>query len=110
MFEKSLVDLVKGIRNAGNDATAYISKSVQDIKDELKNRDVTIKAQALQKLIYVSRRADWRAGGARACALAEGAASLGATQPRAARSTPPPLSRPAQDARLRHDVGRLPRH
>ena len=53
MFEKSLVDLVKGVRNA-TDTSAYISKSIQDIKDELKNRDVTIKAQALQKLIYVS--------------------------------------------------------
>ncbi len=32
-FQKSLVDLVKGIRNAGNDGSAnYISKAIQDIK------------------------------------------------------------------------------
>lgn len=54
MFEKSLQDMVKGIRNAGNDATAYTAKCIQEIKEELKSKDVTIKAQALQKLIYVS--------------------------------------------------------
>jgi AP-3 complex subunit delta-1 len=53
MFEKSLQDLVKGIRNSKNDSTAYIAKAIQEIKEELKNRDVTIKAQALQKLTYV---------------------------------------------------------
>jgi AP-3 complex subunit delta len=55
MFEKTLQDLVKGIRNAGNDSAPYIAKATQEIKDELKSRDVTIKAQALQKLIYVRR-------------------------------------------------------
>ncbi len=54
MFEKSLQDLVKGIRAANNDSAAYIAKAIQEIKDELKSRDVTIKAQALQKLTYVS--------------------------------------------------------
>lgn len=53
MFEKTLQDLVKGIRNANDDSTAYITKAIQEIKEELKSRDVTIKAQALQKLTYV---------------------------------------------------------
>ena len=39
-FQKSLVDLVKGIRNAGNDGSpAYISKSIQDIKVRQLSRD-----------------------------------------------------------------------
>lgn len=54
MFEKSLQDLVKGIRAANNESAAYIAKAIQEIKDELKSRDVTIKTQALQKLTYVS--------------------------------------------------------
>lgn len=54
-FQKSLVDLVRGIRNAGNDSSVYTAKAIQEIKEELKNRDVTVKAQALQKLIYVRR-------------------------------------------------------
>ncbi len=53
MFEKSLQDLVKGIRNANDDSAAYIAKATQEIKEELKSRDVTIKAQALAKLTYV---------------------------------------------------------
>ena len=56
-FQKSLVDLVRGIRNAGNDSSVYTAKAIQEIKEELKNRDVTVKAQALQKLIYVSGKA-----------------------------------------------------
>jgi len=52
----SLLDLVKGIRAANNDAPAYIAKAIQDIKEELKNRDVGVKATALQKLTYVRTR------------------------------------------------------
>ncbi len=54
MFEKNLQDLVKGIRAIKGDTGPFIAKAVQEIKDELKSRDVTIKAQALQKLCYVS--------------------------------------------------------
>lgn len=53
MFEKSLQELVKGVRAIKGDTTAYVGKCIQEIKDELKNRDVIIKAQALQKLCYV---------------------------------------------------------
>jgi hypothetical protein len=53
MFEKSLQDLIKGIRNQKSDTTAYIAKCIQEIKDELKSRDVTIKTQALAKMVYV---------------------------------------------------------
>ena len=54
MFEKSLQDLVKGIRNTKGDVAAYIMKAIAEIKDEIKAKDVTIKAQALQKMTYVS--------------------------------------------------------
>jgi hypothetical protein len=57
MFEKSLQDLVKGIRAANNDSAAFIAKAIQEIKEELASPDVPIKAQALQKLTYVSRAA-----------------------------------------------------
>ena len=53
MFEKSLTDLVKGIRNTKGDPTGFITKAITDVKDELKSRDVTVKAQALQKMTYV---------------------------------------------------------
>lgn len=53
MFEKSLQDLVKTLRAVKGDAAPVIAKAIQDIKDELKSRDVVVKAQALQKLCYV---------------------------------------------------------
>ena len=54
MFEKSLQDLVKGIRGIKGDTGPFIAKSILEIRAELKDRDVLVKAQALQKLCYVS--------------------------------------------------------
>jgi hypothetical protein len=54
MFEKSLHDMVKGIRGAKSDLPAYLAATMKEIKDELKSRDVVIKAQALQKMTAVS--------------------------------------------------------
>ena len=45
MFEKSLQDLVKGIRSHKRDPSAFISQSIQEIKLELRNTDPFIKAQ-----------------------------------------------------------------
>jgi hypothetical protein len=53
MFEKSLQDLVKGIRNIKGDVGPFISKAIAEIKDELKSRDILVKTQALQKMTYV---------------------------------------------------------
>lgn len=55
MFEQTLQDLIKGIRNPKNDQVVFVAKAIQEIKDEIKSRDVAIKAQAIQKLTYVSR-------------------------------------------------------
>ena len=53
MFEKSLQDVIKGIRNPKSDPVAFVAKVTQEIKEELKSRDITVKAQALQKMTYV---------------------------------------------------------
>ena len=53
MFERTLQDLIKGIRNTNNDQVAFVAKAIQEIKEEIKSRDVTIKTQAIQKLTYV---------------------------------------------------------
>lgn len=45
MFEKSLQDLVKGIRSHKRDPSAFISQSIQEIKLELRNVDPFVKAQ-----------------------------------------------------------------
>lgn len=52
-FQKSLSDLVKGIRNSKNNEAAFISQCIQEIKEELKNPDNKVRMIAIQKLTYV---------------------------------------------------------
>jgi hypothetical protein len=56
MFEKSLQDLVKGLRDCKTDAEsqAYISKSLAEVKEEAGSREIPVKANALLKAVYVS--------------------------------------------------------
>ncbi len=61
MFEKSLVDLIRGIRAAGKSAAgslttteeAYISAALDEIRREVRVNDLDVKAQAISKLVYV---------------------------------------------------------
>ena len=53
MFEKSLLDMVKGIRDHKNDEATYISLCIKEIKSELNSTDKDLKADALAKLVYV---------------------------------------------------------
>jgi AP-3 complex subunit delta-1 len=53
MFEKTLTDVVKGIRASKRDTTSYISKCIAEIKEELKSPDLFVKANALQKLTFL---------------------------------------------------------
>eukprot|EP01111_Echinosteliopsis_oligospora_P001434 TRINITY_DN1216_c0_g1_i3.p1 TRINITY_DN1216_c0_g1~~TRINITY_DN1216_c0_g1_i3.p1 ORF type:complete len:1244 (-),score=342.48 TRINITY_DN1216_c0_g1_i3:2933-6664(-) len=53
MFEKSLTDLVRGIRNNKKNEAKYISQAIQEIKEELKSIDMDKKAVAIQKLTYL---------------------------------------------------------
>ncbi|KAF0699488.1 Aste57867_9958 [Aphanomyces stellatus] len=54
MFEKTLADLVKGIRSCKGDVSVYISQCMQEIKTELKSTDHFVKAQAIRKLTYLN--------------------------------------------------------
>ncbi|OQS01749.1 AP-3 complex subunit delta [Achlya hypogyna] len=54
MFEKTLADLVKGIRSCKGDVSVYISQCMQEIKNELKATDPFVKAQAIRKLTYLN--------------------------------------------------------
>jgi AP-3 complex subunit delta-1 len=53
MFEKSLTDLVKGIRAHKHNEEAYIRNAIAEIKNELKTSDIKKKAVAIQKLTYL---------------------------------------------------------
>lgn len=47
LFQNGLQDLIKGIRANKKDTSVFISKSVVEIKNELKSSDPFIKAEAV---------------------------------------------------------------
>lgn len=53
MFEMNLPDLVKGLRANEGREQAFIAEALKEIKDELKNPSPRLKAQAIEKLIYL---------------------------------------------------------
>ncbi len=50
-FQRTLQDLIKGIRNHKKDPSGFISQSIVEIKNELKLIDPFIKAEAVCFLI-----------------------------------------------------------
>ncbi|CAF2194416.1 unnamed protein product [Rotaria magnacalcarata] len=53
MFDKSLHDLVRGIRNHKENEAKYINEAIDEIKQELKQENIAIKANAVNKLTYL---------------------------------------------------------
>lgn len=53
MFEKTLTDVVKGIRASKRDTSKYISQCIAEIKTEMNSSDMFVKANALQKLTFL---------------------------------------------------------
>jgi len=51
--EKTLTDIVKGIRASKRDTGLYISSCIAEIKTELKSSDLSVKCNALQKLTFL---------------------------------------------------------
>ncbi|KYR00084.1 delta adaptin [Tieghemostelium lacteum] len=52
MFERTLVDLIRGIRNHKKNETKFINQCIIEIKDELRG-DIYKKTLAVQKLTYI---------------------------------------------------------
>jgi hypothetical protein len=53
MFEKSLTDLIRGIRANKKNEQKYIAVCLQEIRNEVKSNDLDIKSTAVAKLTYV---------------------------------------------------------
>lgn len=53
MFDKSLTDLVRGIRNNKENEARYISQCMEDIKQELRQDNLSVKSNAVAKLTYL---------------------------------------------------------
>ncbi|CAK9807259.1 AP-3 complex subunit delta-1 [Anthophora plagiata] len=53
MFDKNLTDLVRGIRNNKENEAKYIAQCIEEIKQELRQDNVAVKANAIAKLTYL---------------------------------------------------------
>ncbi|EWZ97591.1 hypothetical protein FOWG_02021 [Fusarium oxysporum f. sp. lycopersici MN25] len=53
MFEKSLYDLIRGLRNHKGNEKEYIQKSLKECRAEVRSQDMDLKATALLKLVYL---------------------------------------------------------
>lgn len=53
MFDKNLTDLVRGIRNNKDNEAKYIAQCIEEIKQELRQENLSVKATAVAKLTYL---------------------------------------------------------
>ncbi|PAA75783.1 hypothetical protein BOX15_Mlig015612g2 [Macrostomum lignano] len=53
VLDKNLQDLVRGIRNHKDTEGKYISECIEEIKQELKQESLVVKANAINKLVYL---------------------------------------------------------
>lgn len=53
MFEKTLSDLVKGVRANKRSESEYVSKCIQEIKEELASKDPNLLVEGILKLLYL---------------------------------------------------------
>jgi AP-3 complex subunit delta len=56
MWERTLQDLIRGLRAHKNDEANFISQVVDEIRQEIKSKDMELKAGAVMKLTYVRTR------------------------------------------------------
>ncbi|KAJ4370497.1 AP-3 complex subunit delta [Neocucurbitaria cava] len=52
-FEKSLYDLIRGLRNHKGREKEYIAESIKECRKEIRSNDMDLKATALMKLTYL---------------------------------------------------------
>lgn len=57
MWERNLQDLIRGLRAHKNDEARFIAEAIGEIRKEVRNEDMELKAAAVLKLTYVSRYA-----------------------------------------------------
>jgi AP-3 complex subunit delta-1 len=53
MWERTLQDLIRGLRANKKDESKFVGKAVDEIRQEIKSDDMELKAGAVLKLTYV---------------------------------------------------------
>lgn len=54
MWERTLQDLIRGLRANKKDENKFIAQAITEIRQEIKSKDMELKAGAVLKLTYVS--------------------------------------------------------
>ena len=55
MWERTLQDLIRGLRANKSDESKFIARAVDEIRREIRSKDMELKAAAVLKLTYVRR-------------------------------------------------------
>ena len=53
MWERTLQDLIRGLRANKQDEAKFIAQAVDEIRQEIRSKDMELKAGAVLKLTYV---------------------------------------------------------
>lgn len=53
MWERTLQDLIRGLRANKADESKFIAKAIEEIRQEIKSDDMVLKSGAVLKLTYV---------------------------------------------------------
>jgi AP-3 complex subunit delta len=53
MWERTLQDLIRGLRATRGDESQFIGRAMDEIREEIKGKDMELKAAAVLKLTYV---------------------------------------------------------
>ena len=53
MWERTLQDLIRGLRANKKDEAKFIAEAVDEIRKEVRSKDMELKAAAILKLTYV---------------------------------------------------------
>ena len=54
MWERTLQDLIRGLRANKKDESKFIAQAIAEIRQEIRSKDMELKAGAVLKLTYVS--------------------------------------------------------
>lgn len=53
MWERTLQDLIRGLRANKNDERKFISQAIDEIRKEVRSKDMELKAGAILKMTFV---------------------------------------------------------
>jgi AP-3 complex subunit delta len=53
MWERTLQDLIRGLRANKNDERKFITQAIDEIRQEVRSRDMELKAGAILKMTFV---------------------------------------------------------